>query len=119
MVTGKIEADSPAAVATKLKSMGYAPVKHHRRSSTGGMQTEIKLPTLGAKVKLKELAIFSRQFATMINSGLSLLRALIDPRGADREQGARQGPRRGPQDVETGTALSVGDGQAPARSSRR
>ena len=32
---------------------------------------------MGAKkVKLKDLAVFSRQFATMINSGLSLLRAL-------------------------------------------
>jgi hypothetical protein len=28
------------------------------------------------RVKLKDLAVFSRQFATMINSGLSLLRAL-------------------------------------------
>ena len=28
------------------------------------------------KVKLKELAVFSRQFATMVNSGLPILRAL-------------------------------------------
>ena len=75
IITGKIDADSPASVATKLKSMGYAPVKISEVKTTG-LQMELKLPKIGAKVKLKELAVFSRQFATMINSGLSLLRAL-------------------------------------------
>jgi len=75
IVTGKIDADSPAAVASKLKSMGYAPVKISV-VKTGGLSMELKVPSFGAKVKLKELAVFSRQFSTMINSGLSMLRAL-------------------------------------------
>ncbi|MFN8167197.1 MAG: type II secretion system F family protein [Candidatus Nanopelagicales bacterium] len=75
IVTGKIEADSPAAVASKLKSMGYAPVKISEVKS-GGLAMEISLPKIGSKVKLKELAVFSRQFSTMINAGLSMLRAL-------------------------------------------
>jgi type IV pilus assembly protein PilC len=75
VVTGKIEADSPASVAAKLKSMGYAPLRITEQSSSG-LQMEINLPKLGSQVKLKELAVFSRQFATMINSGLSMLRAL-------------------------------------------
>ena len=75
IVTGKIDADSPASVATKLKSMGYAPMKISEVKNSG-LQMELKLPKIGAKVKLKELAVFSRQFATMINSGLSLLRAM-------------------------------------------
>ena len=41
----------------------------------------------------------SRQFATMINSGLSLLRALTILVGADREQGAR--PRSSPRSATT------------------
>ena len=75
VVTGKIEAESPAQVAAKLKSMGYAPLKIGEVSS-GGMRMEISLPRLGAKVKLKEIAVFARQFSTMINSGLSMLRSL-------------------------------------------
>jgi type IV pilus assembly protein PilC len=75
MVTGQLEADNQAAVAAKLKSMGYAPLKISE-VKTSGMQTEIKIPGFGDKVKLKDLAIFSRQFATMINSGLALIRAL-------------------------------------------
>jgi type IV pilus assembly protein PilC len=74
MVTGQLEADSQAAVAAKLTSMGYAPLRIDKVDEAG-LQMEISLPGSG-RVKLKDLAIFSRQFATMINSGLSLIRAL-------------------------------------------
>jgi type IV pilus assembly protein PilC len=74
MITGQLEADSQAAVASKLTSMGYAPIKIDE-VKTSGMQMEINLPGSN-RVKLKDLAIFSRQFATMIGAGLSLIRAL-------------------------------------------
>ncbi len=75
LVSGQLEADSQAAVASKLRQLGYAPVSiaEHKEAT---LQREIKIPGFGNKVKLKDLAIFSRQFATMINSGLSLIRAL-------------------------------------------
>jgi type IV pilus assembly protein PilC len=72
--TGQLEADSQQAVASKLASMGYAPLKIEEVKESS-LQMEIKLPGSG-RVKLKDLAIFSRQFATMINSGLSLIRSL-------------------------------------------
>src|SRR6478736_3731911 len=75
MTTGRIEAESPAQVASKLKSMGYAPLKISQ-VETKGLKMEISVPGFGPKVKLKDIAVFARQFATMINSGLSLLRAL-------------------------------------------
>jgi type IV pilus assembly protein PilC len=74
LVSGTLEAESQAAVSTKLRQMGFAPILiEEQKTSVGKM--EIKLPW-GGKVKQKDLAVFSRQFATMINSGLSLLRAL-------------------------------------------
>ncbi len=76
LVTGEIEADNQAAVAQKLRSMGYAPINiEEQKVST--LSRELKIPGMGEKVKLEDLTIFSRQFATMINSGLSLLRSLI------------------------------------------
>jgi type IV pilus assembly protein PilC len=75
MVTGQLEADSQAAVASKLKSMGYAPVSIDEVKTTG-LSMDINIPGFGDKVGLKDLAIFSRQFATMIGSGLSLIRAM-------------------------------------------
>jgi type IV pilus assembly protein PilC len=74
MVKGRIKADSPAMVATKLKSMGYAPVSI--KQANAGLKRDLNIPGMGNKVGLKDLAVMSRQFATMINSGLSLLRAL-------------------------------------------
>lgn len=76
LVSGEIEADNQAAVADRLRQMGYAPVSIEQKTESA-LQKDLKIPGFGAgKVKLKDLAIFSRQFATMINSGLSLLRAL-------------------------------------------
>jgi len=103
IVTGKIDADSPAAVASKLKSMGYAPVKISQVRNSG-LSMELKLPKIGSKVKLKELAVFSRQFATMINSGLSMLRAL-----SILEE---QQPNKGFQEILTETRLEVESGSA-------
>jgi type IV pilus assembly protein PilC len=75
MVTGQLEADSQAAVASKLKSMGYSPVSIDEVKENG-LSMEIKIPGFSDRVGLKDLAIFSRQFATMIGSGLSLIRAM-------------------------------------------
>jgi type IV pilus assembly protein PilC len=74
VVSGTIEAENQAAVAHKLSSMGYATVSISEANA--GMKKELHIPGFGGKVKLKDLAVMSRQFATMINSGLSLLRAL-------------------------------------------
>jgi type IV pilus assembly protein PilC len=106
VVSGTLEADNAAAVAGKLKGMGYAPISIDE--SKAGLKTEIKIPGFGGKkVKLKDLAIMSRQFATMINSGLSLLRALnILSEQTDNPELARVlGEVRN--DVETGNALSA------------
>ncbi len=105
MINGSLEAESTAVVASKLKAMGYAPVSISK--SSGGMKTEIKIPGFGPKVKLKDLAIMSRQFATMINSGLSLLRALniLSEQTSNKELARVLSEVR--LDVETGNSLSA------------
>jgi len=73
LVNGKTEAVSEAAAVAKLRGQGYAPLSV--KESGLGMSREINL-SFGSGVSLKDLSVMSRQFATMINSGLSLLRAL-------------------------------------------
>src|SRR5437763_16818288 len=74
LVSGSLDAESETAVVTRLKSMGYAPVSISNQSA--GLKKELKIPGFGGKrVKLKELAVMSRQFAMMLDSRLSLLRA--------------------------------------------
>ena len=74
LVEGSLEAESPDLVVNKLRSMGYVPVAIER-SDSSALKKDIKLP-FGGKVKQKDVAVFSRQFATMINAGLSLIRDL-------------------------------------------
>lgn len=68
---GELEADSKQAVSDQLKQRGLIVLeigdKHASR--------EIELSFLKS-VKANELAVFSRQLATMISSGMSILRAL-------------------------------------------
>ena len=73
--SGTIDADSTSLVANKLREMGYTPIAIDETSSVG-LKTEITIPFLSNRVKLKEMSMFCRQFATMINSGLTLLRSL-------------------------------------------
>ncbi|MEA2460244.1 MAG: type pilus assembly protein PilC [Actinomycetota bacterium] len=73
VVSGVMEADGESAVANRLRSQGLVPVQIRKEAKVSA-KTEIRLRQ--EKVKLKDLAVFSRQFATMINSGLSLLRTL-------------------------------------------
>src|SRR5688572_17769101 len=73
IVTGSMEADGEGAVASRLCAQGFIPVQITKESKVSA-KTELHI--LPQKVKLKDLAIFSRQFATMISSGLSLLRTL-------------------------------------------
>jgi type IV pilus assembly protein PilC len=74
MTSGTLEADSQTLVVSRLKQMGLSPITIEEQKSNLGKK-ELHMPW-GTRVKSKDLAVFSRQFATMINSGLSLLRAL-------------------------------------------
>jgi len=111
IVSGKLDAESQTAVAARLKQMGYAPVSI--TASKAGMKKEINIPGFGKKVKIKDLAIMSRQFATMINSGLSMLRSLtILSEQTDNKELARVLSEVA-KDVETGGALSTSLGKFP------
>jgi type IV pilus assembly protein PilC len=110
--TGKLDAETQAQVATKLKSMGYAPVSITQANA--GMNKELSIPGFGKKkVGLKDLAVFSRQFATMVNSGLSLLRALniLVEQTENKELARVLGEVRN--DIETGNSLSSGMAKHP------
>src|SRR6476661_9637639 len=112
LTTGKLDAESQSQVVTKLKSMGYAPISI--TEANVGMAKEIKIPGMGKKkVKLKDLAVFSRQFATMVNSGLSLLRALtiLTEQTENPELARVLGEVRN--DIESGASLSSGMAKHP------
>src|SRR3989475_6657530 len=68
---GELEADSKQAVSDQLKQRGLIVLEINDKHAS----REIELGFLKT-VKANELAVFSRQLSTMINSGMSILRAL-------------------------------------------
>lgn len=105
LVEGQLEADSSALVVNKLRQMGYTPVAIEQRD-TGALQREIRIPGLGDRVKVKDVAVFSRQFATMINAGLTLLRALSILSEQTENTALAGVVKQVRQDVEQGASLS-------------
>lgn len=75
VVSGSLEADNSALLVTRLRAMGYTPLAVDRQKAAR-MKADIRIPGLSGRVKLKEVSVFSRQFATMIASGLTMLRSL-------------------------------------------
>src|SRR5437588_4297649 len=76
VLQGELEADSVTLVANRLRQMGYVPLAIDKSTANAGLKKELKIPGFGSKVKMKDISIFSRQFAPMINSGLTLIRSL-------------------------------------------
>lgn len=106
IVKGRLEAPNEAAVASRLRQIGAAPLGIREVGGTG-LQREINLGSLGQRITLKDLAVMSRQLATMINSGLSLLRALSILAEQTESRPLAKVLFQVRNDVEAGTALSV------------
>jgi type IV pilus assembly protein PilC len=109
-VTGTLEGANPQAVAAKLRSMGYAPTAI-TPAKAGGLSMEITIPGFGKKVKTEDLAVFSRQFATMINAGVSLIRALNILAEQTENEKLAEVLAEVRNDVEEGQALSAALGK--------
>src|SRR5580765_3410382 len=109
LVTGTLVADNERLVLERLREMGYTPLEVGKEKK--GLNFEINLKA--QKIKLKEVAIFSRQFATMVNSGLPILRALsiLSDQVSNKELAKTLVAVRN--DVEQGSSLSVAMAKFP------
>lgn len=75
-IKGSMAATNETVVASRLQNMGLSPISIVKASESSGLKKEISIPGFKKRIKLKELAVMSRQMATMIGAGLSLLRTL-------------------------------------------
>lgn len=72
VVKGRVDAASQSVAVSKVVAMGIAPIEVKEAPRTG-LQMEIEIPGLSRRVKLGDLAVMSRQMATMIQAGISLV----------------------------------------------
>ena len=102
--TATMEAASQRDVAAALRDKGLfvSEIKAPR----SGLQMDIKMPAFLDRVGLRDVTIFSRQFATVINAGLPVVQSLsILSRQADKQQ-LKSALNKVREDVETGQPLS-------------
>jgi type IV pilus assembly protein PilC len=69
-VSGELTASSKAELQNMLRRQQITATKMSEKGK------EFNLPTFGASVKPKELAVFTRQFSVMIDAGLPLVQCL-------------------------------------------
>jgi type IV pilus assembly protein PilC len=69
---GTMEAEAEPEIANRLRAMGITLSKARKRSK----EIHINIPGLGASVKEKDIVVFTRQFATMIDAGLPIVQCL-------------------------------------------
>jgi type IV pilus assembly protein PilC len=130
---GVIDAESQSQAIASIRSKGYFPTKVVDMTASGqkkqvvaavggggkqekgkGFQMQLKLPRLGAKrVKAKQLMVFTRQFATLIDAGLPLLRGLRILLKQEKHPALREALNGMGESVEGGSTFSEALAQYP------
>lgn len=108
IIAATMEAASQRDVASALRDKGY--FISEIKSPKAGLNAEIKLPKwmdLGSKPTIRDITIFSRQFATVINAGLPMVQSLSILQRQSPKEGLKDALRRVREDVETGQPLST------------
>ena len=103
------EADSKEALVRALREKDLAPVSIKEQKSSALMKKASKKQfsfKFGKRVGLKDLSVFCRQFATMINAGVSLVRCLDVLEQQSSNIGLREIIRDIQTEVESGATLS-------------
>ncbi|GAA2326802.1 type II secretion system F family protein [Dactylosporangium salmoneum] len=108
---GKIEASNELAAAQLLRQQGLTPLAITSADSL--MKRDITIPGLGSRTTLKDLSIFARQFATMTQSGMSLLRSLAVLEDQAPKPSLKKALGEVRADIEGGMSLSGALGKHP------
>src|ERR671936_1673326 len=98
---GEVEAESKQAVTDQLKQRGLIVLDIDLK----GASKELNLDFL-RRIKLRDLAVFTRQLSTMIASGVTILRALYVLEQQTESKPLRETLVKVRKDVEAGLALS-------------
>jgi type IV pilus assembly protein PilC len=103
LIESKITATSEADAIARVRATGMTPIAVEVTNK--GLNRSIQLTK--PRVKLKDLAIFSRQFATMLSSGLPILRCLRILSDQSTNPALQDLLRSITSDVERGDSLSI------------
>jgi type IV pilus assembly protein PilC len=105
VITGSIEAGSQAMVVKQLREQGLTPTTI-QEGALGGAVTRRKTGGKSGRIRLDDLVVFSRQFATMIRAGLPLIEVLNILSEQAEKAAMRDVLKQIEKDVEAGSSLT-------------
>lgn len=103
VVAGAIDADNEVMVVGKLQQMGFYVTSLEREAARVDLMDRFRRLR---RVGMRELTIFARQFATMVNAGLSMVRTLTILEQQTESPRLREIISEVRRDVEEGMTLS-------------
>jgi type IV pilus assembly protein PilC len=106
VMKGELEAPNPETVFALLRERRIRPIPSRIREKGKGLEREITIPGFGEKVKPKDVSLFTRQFATMIDAGLPIVQCLDILSEQSESKLLRNTIRTIKQDVEGGATLA-------------
>ena len=106
VLKGEIEASNLEAVFAILRDRRIRPIPNRIREKGRGLDAEIKIPGFGEKLKARDLSVFTRQFAAMIDAGLPIVQCLDIQTEQSESKLLRNTLRAIKQDVEGGSTLA-------------
>jgi type IV pilus assembly protein PilC len=106
VMKGELEAANPEAVFAVLRERRIRPIPSRIREKGRGLEKEITIPGFGEKIKTKDVSLFTRQFATMIDAGLPIVQCLDILSQQSESKLLRNTIRIIKQDVEGGATLA-------------
>jgi type IV pilus assembly protein PilC len=104
-ISGSIEAENEAAVRSLLNRQKYRPLVIKKSGGSGGGALAI-LTKGSSRVKPKDIVVFTRQLATMINAGVPLVRSLSTMQGQTENPSLKKHLSEVTKDVEGGMAFA-------------
>ena len=124
---GEIDAESQSAALTRIREkglfptnvveMGSKPAKKKTGGGGGGggtgLKMELRMPRMFSRVKPKQLMVFTRQLATLVNAGLPLLRGMRVLYKQEKNPALKRALGEMAESIESGSTFAEALGQHP------
>ena len=105
-LSGEMEATSRDAVIIRLRTQRIQPNPARIKEKGKGLDYQISLPSIGSPVAQRDIVVFTRQFATMIDAGLPIVQCLQILGAQSDSKPFRKVIGGIKEDVEAGTTLA-------------
>jgi type IV pilus assembly protein PilC len=106
VMRGEMEAVTRDAVIVRLRTQRIQPLPAKIKEKGKGLDRQLTIPGLGDRVKTRDIVVFTRQFATMIDAGLPIVQCLDILQAQATVKPLRKAIQQIKDDVEAGSSFN-------------